>query len=246
MKCKLIFSYDGTRFCGFQRQSNGLSIQHLVEEALGTALRRPTSIIGAGRTDAGVHARGQVAHFTSEGTRDLKRLLLSLNGLLPPDIRILSIEEVNEDFHARYSARSKIYHYHIHLGAVQDPFKKLYCAHFHFPVDFPLLKSAIPFFLGKRDFTSFAHEATRGAAAKNPYKTIYRIDAIEEEGGFRVEFEADGFLYKMVRNIVGTLLQVGSGKCSLEEIPLIFSARDRKKAASTAPSQGLFLHKVMY
>jgi tRNA pseudouridine38-40 synthase len=245
-KYKLILSYDGTNYSGFQVQKNASSIQQLLEQALQTILRIATPVWGAGRTDAGVHALGQVVHFIFSSSIDQKKLLASLNGLLPEDIRVLSIEAVAAAFHARYSALSKVYRYHCHLGAVHDPFKLAYAYHIPYPIDLALLKKAIPHFVGTRDFTSFAHEALKGSAAKNPCKTIYRLDCVEEENGFRLEFEADGFLYKMVRNIVSTLLSIGSNKLCIDEIPNIFRSRDRRMVPATAPPHGLFLVRVNY
>jgi tRNA pseudouridine38-40 synthase len=246
MRYKLTISYDGTNFGGWQIQSNSASIQMAIEAALQTALRAPTPIVGAGRTDAGVHALAQTAHFTPEKEADTFRLLASLNGLLPPEIRILKIEPVSEDFHARYSATSKEYHYHLHLDRVIHPFKRLYATAVPFPLDLDLLKNASSFFIGTHDFTSFANEADTGSAAKNPVRTLRRLDIVPEEGGLRLEFEASGFLYKMVRNITGTLLDICAKKIPLESLPDIFAAKDRRKAGQTAPPQGLFLVNVSY
>ncbi|MES2345573.1 MAG: tRNA pseudouridine(38-40) synthase TruA [Chlamydiota bacterium] len=243
---KLILSYDGTHYGGWQIQPNSLTIQELVQKALTTALRHETHITGSGRTDAGVHARAQVAHFTTDTSFDIKTLLRSLNGLLPPDIRIFDLEPVSDDFHARYSAQGKIYHYHLHLERYHDPFNRLYSTHIRYPLDQELLKKAALLFLGTHDFTSFANEAHRGAAANNPIKTLKRLDIIQEPGGIRLEFEGNGFLYKMVRNIVGTLLEIASKQRKIEEIPELFAAKNRCLADTAAPPQGLFLHQVLY
>lgn len=243
---KLLLAYDGTRYGGWQIQTNAASIQTLVENALSTALRTSASLTASGRTDAGVHALGQVCHFTYEHEVDLYRLLASLNGLLPLDIRVLNIEPAPGDFHARYSATSKVYHYHLHLDRVLDPFKRLYNFHVHHPVDLDLLKTAALGFVGTHDFTSFANEADQGSAAKNPIRTLYRLDVVEERGGVRLEFEGDGFLYKMVRNITGTLLDIADGKINLSALPGIFAAKNRCLAGKAAPPQGLFLVKVNY
>ncbi|HEY5234733.1 MAG TPA: tRNA pseudouridine(38-40) synthase TruA [Rhabdochlamydiaceae bacterium] len=245
-KYKLTIAYDGTAYSGWQIQNNAVSIQSLLEEALATILRAPTPVIASGRTDAGVHAKAQVAHFISEIAPDLKRLHLSLNGILPDDIRILSVEEASPDFHARYSAVSKEYHYHLHLERTTDPFKRLYAYHDYSPLDLERMKEAAKYFIGTHDFTTFANEASKGSAAKNPVRTITRLDICEEPGGIRLEFEGDGFLYKMVRNITGTLLDVARGKISVESIPRLFEAKDRSLAPPVAPSRGLFLVKVNY
>jgi tRNA pseudouridine38-40 synthase len=246
MKFKLFIAYDGTHYGGWQIQTNATSIQTLVENALSTALRTPTSVTASGRTDAGVHALHQVAHFSYEHELDLYRLIASLNGLLPLDIRVLNIEPTSDDFHARYSAKSKIYHYHLHLDRVLDPFKRLYSFHVLHPVDLELLQKSANLFIGTHDFTSFANEADQGSAAKNPIRTLYRLDIIEERGGVRLEFEGSGFLYKMVRNITGTLLDIANCKLDVETLPDIFAAKNRSLAGKAAPAQGLFLVKVNY
>lgn len=243
---KLTISYDGTAYCGWQVQPNGISIQALIEAALSTILRKQTAIHGSGRTDAGVHACGQTAHFKTEIQFDNRRLLHSLNGILPSSIRILSIENVPEDFHARFSATGKEYHYHLWLDPVQSPFQRLYSLHVRKHIDFKALQKACALFVGTHNFASFANEAHRGSAARDPVRTLTRLDAIETAGGVRLEFEADGFLYKMVRNITGTLLEAATGSLSDSAIRDIFSAKDRRAAPAAVPPQGLFLHKVFY
>ncbi len=243
---KLIIAYDGTNYGGWQTQPNAPSIQSHIEEVLKTVLRHPLSITGSGRTDAGVHALAQVAHFHFDHEIAVKRTLLSLNALLPPDIRIRDIQLAPTHFHARFSAKAKIYHYHIHLGASRDPFKRLYSYHPRYKVDLELLKKAAKYFIGTHDFSSFANEAHKGSASKDAIRTIYRLDIIEEEGGIRLEFEGNGFLYKMVRNSVGTLLDIAKGKIPIESLPSIFEAKDRRKAGKSAPPQGLFLIEVKY
>jgi len=240
---KLIIAYDGTPYGGWQIQPNSVSIQSLIEKALHLILRKETPIIGSGRTDAGVHAKGQVAHFSAEEGLDLFKLRGSLNGILPPDIRILKLETVPDSFHARYSAVSKEYHYHLHLDAMMDPFRRLYALHVQSPLDLELMRQGALRFVGTHDFTSFANE---GGSAKDPVRTIFRLDICNVPGGVRLEFEGNGFLYKMVRNITGTLLDVARGKLSLEELDQIFAAKDRSAASAPAPPHGLFLMKVDY
>ena len=189
MKYKLTIAYDGTAYSGWQIQNNAVSIQSLLEEALSTILRAPTPVVASGRTDAGVHAKAQVAHFISETTLGLKKLHLSLNGILPDDIRILSIEEASFDFHARYSAVSKEYHYHLHLQRTTDPFKRLYAYHDYSPLDLEKMKLASKYFIGTHDFTTFANEASKGSAAKNPVRTITRLDICHEPGDRMIGFE---------------------------------------------------------
>lgn len=246
MKYKLTIAYEGTSYGGWQTQKNSLSIQALIEKALHIVLRQKIFIVGSGRTDAGVHALAQMAHFTYEGPLNLMRLRLSLNALLPLDIRICEIEPVSEDFHARFSARAKEYHYHLHLDRILDPFKRLYSTHILHPVNLTLLQEASRLFIGTHDFTSFANETAARSVSQDAVRTLFRLDVIPELGGCRLEFEGEGFLYKMVRNITGTLLDVSSGKFQLEDIPKIFAAKDRRSAGRAAPPEGLFLVKVIY
>jgi tRNA pseudouridine38-40 synthase len=250
---KMTIAYDGTEYSGWQVQINTTSIQSLIQNALSTVLRKETMVIASGRTDAGVHALGQVAHFKHPDVLNLPKLLLSLNALLPIDIRILAIDPVSSSFHARFSAQSKIYHYYLHLDPVIDPFQRLYAHRPPHSVDLDLLKKAAQYFIGTHDFTSFAN--TRSAISKNGNtRTIYSLNILENAtvatekstGTICLAFEGNGFLYKMVRNIVGTLLDVCAGKISLDEIPRIFRAKDRRAAGVAAPSRGLFLVKVNY
>lgn len=245
-KYKLTISYDGTAYQGWQVQPNGPSIQEKIQIALETVLKEKIGLVGSSRTDAGVHAIGQTAHFETESSFQKDKLLYSLNGLLPLDIRLLDLEEVTDDFHARYSAFGKIYHYHLHLDRTMDPFQRLYTYHIHKKINISLLEQAAKEFIGTHDFTSFANEAGEGCAKNKPVKTMKRLDVIPQKGGLRLEFEADGFLYKMVRNIVGTLLQVADGSLSLDQISSIFEAKDRRLAGFAAPPRGLFLVKVNY
>jgi tRNA pseudouridine38-40 synthase len=245
-KYQLTVAYDGTNYGGWQAQPNAVSIQSLIEQSLRTILRIPISVIGSGRTDAGVHALGQSAHFSTHSAIDTKKTLASLNHLLPAEIRILAIAPAPLDFHARYNAISKIYHYRLHLEKVPDPFKRHYAYHVPHSVDLDLLKEAASLLIGTHDFRSFANEANRGSAAKDAIRTLRRLDVIPEPGGVRLEFEGDGFLYKMVRNIVGTLLDVCSGKIAKDRIPVILAAKDRRVAGRTAPPHGLYLVEVNY
>ncbi len=242
MRYKLILSYDGTHYAGWQVQENALAIQPLVQKALQTVLRKPTDLTGSSRTDAGVHASGQTAHFDIDALLEPKQLILSLNALLPSDIRVLQVGSVPDDFHARYSATSKIYHYHLHLSPVLDPFTRLYRHQVFGPFALDFLKKGAQACLGTHDFTSFANTGRE----TSPIRTLYRLDVVEQKGGVRLEFEGNGFLYKMVRNLTGTLLEIAAGKLSPQDIPIILKARDRRKAAATAPAKGLFLVQINY
>lgn len=243
MKYKLTIAYDGSAYSGWQVQPNGLSIQEVIQKALALILKESVTLIGSGRTDAGVHALAQVGHFESVQELDLFRLQHSLNGTLPRDIRIKAAEKVPDSFHAQRSAKGKIYHYHLWLEASDDPFLGPYHSHFRHKLSLPRLKEAAQCFVGTHDFIAFTNT---GGSAKTTVRQIYRIDVVEQRGGLRLEFEGNGFLYKMVRNIVGTVLEVATGKRPLEEIPLIFETKKRTKAGVAAPAKGLFLVKVLY
>jgi tRNA pseudouridine38-40 synthase len=245
MRYKLTIAYDGTSYCGWQVQKNGQSIQSLIQKILTLILRHPLDLTGSSRTDAGVHARGQTAHFDTDVSFDPKRLCLSLNALLPLDIRILSVAAVDPEFHARYSAKGKIYHYHLHLDPISDPFTRLYRFEVRAPFDLELFKKGAEQFVGTHDFTSFAN-VKELPPGHHPIRTLERIDVVEQKGGVRLEFQGNGFLYKMVRNITGTLLEVAAKKIAVDEIPKIFAAADRRKAGPTAAPHGLFLMEILY
>ncbi|MFT4553408.1 MAG: tRNA pseudouridine38-40 synthase [Chlamydiales bacterium] len=247
MKFKLTIAYDGTAYSGWQVQPNALTIQELLENALKILLRQEVRVIGAGRTDAGVHARAQVAHFIADQNLDVSLILASVNGILPNDVTVLDLEEVSDEFHARFGAKRKIYHYHLSLNRFQDPFRRRYSHHVRHRLDVDLLREAAREFVGTHNFRSFANEAYAGSAAKNPIRTLSRLDVVEEPDGFiRLEFEGESFLYKMVRNITGTLLEVASGKRPVTEIREIMEAKDRRRAGRAAPALGLFMVSIHY
>lgn len=246
MNYKLTIAYDGTAYSGWQIQPHAHSIQERIRKAIGIILREDVKLIGAGRTDAGVHACGQIAHFKFHKEIPLKRFLASLNGLLPHDIRVLCIESVPIDFHAQYSAKGKIYHYHLWLDPILLPTKRFYTHHVTGEFNLSLLEEGANQFVGQKDFTSFANSAAEGSASRGAIRHLKRLQIVPQEGGVRLEFEGDGFLYKMVRNIVGTLLEVASTRRPVDQIPEIFAQKDRKKAGKTAPAQGLFLMRVIY
>jgi tRNA pseudouridine38-40 synthase len=243
---KMIISYDGTGYGGWQSQPNSICIQDIIESVLTKILRQKINIVGSGRTDAGVHALGQVAHFDSTIALDLSKCLYSANSLLSNEIRIFSIEETSEKFHARYSATGKTYQYRLHLDRIGDPFKAKYALHVKHKIDIEKLYTGSRHFIGTHDFSAFANQQHKGSAAIDGVRTIKRLDIIEEIGGIRLEYEGDGFLYKMVRNITGTLLDVASGKISVASIPEILQSKDRKQAGRTAEAHGLCLVEVYY
>ncbi|MEX0962119.1 MAG: tRNA pseudouridine(38-40) synthase TruA [Simkaniaceae bacterium] len=243
---KLTISYDGTSYGGWQIQPNTPTIQASIEAALKTCLGSDVKVIGSGRTDQGVHAHAQIAHFDAPKPLEEKKVQYSLNGILPKCIRIHTLELVSDDFHARFSAKRKIYTYHLFTSPVRPPFLRLTSYHVRGRFDKELFMQASKRFIGTHDFTSFTNESTIKHPRKNAIRTIYRLDIIEDTDGLMIEIEGNGFLYKMVRNIVGTLLDIAKGKISIENLDLIFTGKDRKLAGKSASPQGLFLKKVIY
>jgi tRNA pseudouridine38-40 synthase len=242
-RIKLTLEYDGTGYAGWQIQPNGVTIQQRVEEALEKVLQEKIRIHGSGRTDAGVHARGQVAHFDTLSSLPPGNILAGANTYLPPDIAIIRAEEVDPDFHARYSAREKIYRYRVLLRETRSPLKLKYASRVSVPVNIEGMRLAARSLLGRHDFSAF--EAS-GSSIQDKVRGLARLD-IQEEGEMLVfELQANGFLYKMVRNIVGTLLEVGKGNLSPEDVRDILESKDRTQAGPTAPANGLYLLRVIY
>jgi tRNA pseudouridine38-40 synthase len=245
-KYRMTIAYDGTIFSGWQVQIHDQSIQGLIEQALHTILREQIRVVGAGRTDAGVHAMGQSAHFRIQKELDIDLIKRAMNGVLPPQIRILELCPAPLEFHAQRSAIGKEYHYHLCLQDVVLPFERPYVWHCRRHIDFDLLEKASRFFIGEHDFKGFANAPGRGSEKKTSVRTIRRLDIIRTQSGLRLEFEGNGFLYKMVRNITGMLVSVSCSKRKIEEIEEIFLAKDRRLAEPAAPPQGLFLKRVFY
>jgi tRNA pseudouridine38-40 synthase len=241
---KLIIEYDGTAFHGWQIQPGQRTIQGVIKEQIDQITQGEVNLIGAGRTDAGVHAQGQVANFQTESTIDLSALQRGLNSLLAPDIVIKGIEEVAEDFHARFSARSKTYEYHILNRSYPSAFLKAYVWFIPHQLDVAAMKRCGRLLIGSHDFSSFR---ASGDESRHSIREVIHFEIERREGDLIViVIEANAFLREMVRSIVGTLVDVGRGKTSLEEFQEIFQARDRRKAGMTAPAQGLFLVEVKY
>lgn len=243
---KLTIAYDGTDFSGWQRQPQALTIQQVLEEKFQQILQTPIKIIGAGRTDAGVHALGQVAHFHLEKKIEPYRLLKSINSLIPPTIRILRIISAKDSFHAQKSAKTKIYHYHIATDRVLSPFLYRFRYHITYPLDLEAICQAQKYLIGTHNFAAFANAASQGAAGINPVRDLRRCVLVPEKGGFRLEFEANGFLYKMVRNMTGALIEVGRGKKTAEWIKQLLQSEDRTQGGEAADPRGLFLYRVTY
>lgn len=241
---KITLAYDGTDFCGWQIQPDQPTIQGLVETVLATIEAAPVTIYGSGRTDAGVHALGQVASFPLKNPIPPENLRKAMNRLLPDSVRVLLVEEVPADFHARHSARAKTYEYRMWRGEVCPPQLSRYVHPFPYPLDEFRMKRAAARFTGTHDFRSLA--ANDGQPLESAVRTIFS-STLEREGEQLVyRVRGSGFLYHMVRNIVGTLIETGRGNLSPDDIDRILEAKDRSAAGPTAPARGLFLVEVEY
>jgi tRNA pseudouridine38-40 synthase len=248
MKCprtiRLTLQYDGTDYVGWQRQAVGVSIQGLLEDALKPIEGAAVTVHGAGRTDAGVHAVGQVASVRLTATLDTATLARALNAVLPLDVRVARVDEVADDFHARFSATGKIYQYRIVNGPFAAPFVRRYVWHVIPKIDLAAVRDASAVLVGTHDFAAF--QGT-GTSVPSTERSVRRIDWTHQPDGFTVmEIEGDGFLRHMVRNIAGTLVEIGLGRWPASEMEHILDSRDRARAGTTAPPQGLFLMEVLY
>jgi tRNA pseudouridine38-40 synthase len=241
---KMIVEYDGTAYCGWQRQENGLTIQDVLEEAIQLITGEKVTVIGSGRTDAGVHALNQVAHFKSNSILPLNKIYRGMNSALPPDIVVKEMEEVAEEFHAQHDVKSKVYFYKICNQPLSPALGRNYFWHIRFPLDLARMRKAAQFLIGTHDFSCFC---ATGTHVKDRVRTIMDIE-IEtcEDGLLQITVESQGFLKYMVRNIIGTLVEVGRGKRKPEEMKVIIESRNRKSAGVTAPACGLFLKEVKY
>lgn len=257
MKILLTISYKGTGYVGWQNQKNGKSVQKTIEKAISKLLRQDVELDGSGRTDAGVHAFGQTAtfdatsnsfytNFTSKGSKKVclnsARLVRAINAYLPSDIYVTSAKEVSENFHARYSAKEKVYEYHLQVG--KNPILGGLVGEFNQMPNLELIKEAAQILVGTHDFSSFC---SAKAEVSDYVRTINYIKVYMTKADQIIfEISGNGFLYNMVRIIVGTLYDVGIGKIKPEEVKEILSAKDRTKAGKTAPASGLYLKKVKY
>lgn len=242
-RLKMVVAYDGTDFFGFQRQPDRRTVQGVLEEAITRIAGHPVQLVGAGRTDAGVHARGQVCHFDTAHPMPLDRWASVLNRILPRDVVVRSVQEAAPDFHARKDARWKTYRYRIDTRPVPDVFTRRFHLHFPLPLDVESMQRAASFLEGTHDFTSFS---SARSPVENRVRTIYRC-RVERDGSLvTMEIVGNGFLYNMVRIIAGTLLEVGRGKRSWEAIPDIIRSKDRASAGKTLPPEGLTMVEVGY
>ena len=239
----LTLRFDGAPFCGWQSQPNGPTVQAALEEAILRVTGESVRVTGCSRTDAGVHARMFVCNFFSETSVPRERLPAALNAHLPEQIAVLDCAQAAPDFHARFDCKAKTYRYHIHNAPERDPFLLRRALHERRPLDEALLAREAAAFLGTHDFTGFC---AAGGSAKTTTRTITRFDVAREGREIYIFVRADGFLYNMVRIMVGTLLEIAKGRLPQGSIPEILAARDRSRAGPTAPAEGLMLWEAEY
>ncbi|OQX86417.1 tRNA pseudouridine(38-40) synthase TruA [candidate division KSB1 bacterium 4484_87] len=238
---KITLEYDGTDFCGWQVQPNVRTVQEELEKALQQIFRKRIPVIGAGRTDSGVHARAQVANFRLDSSMPAKKIMAALNGNLPKDVRVLDAEETDPSFHSRFAAKKRIYRYYITRKEKAINRHYLWC--YKNELDVEAMRHASQFLIGKIDFKSFCSE---NADLPHHFCTVEESHW-EEDGDLLIyTVSANRFIHSMVRIIVGTMIEVGRGYTQADAIPDILAARDRKKAGPTAPAKGLILEKIIY
>jgi tRNA pseudouridine38-40 synthase len=241
---KLLIEYDGTNYQGWQVQPEGPTIQGMLEEKLSRLTGERVHLIGSGRTDSGAHALGQVAHFKTQSRMDIRTIQRALNSLLPPDIVIQKIEEVDEGFHARKHSKSKVYEYRILNRNLRSAFHRGYVWYIPQKLNLTEMKKATQSLVGEHDFSSFR---SVGTPTRTAVRRVIRAEWKRgRDGIIRFEIEANGFLKQMVRAIVGTFVEVGKGRMKASDFRKIMNSRDRKNAGPTAPAQGLFLKEVKY
>lgn len=243
MNLKLTIKYDGTEYHGWQRQPNGITVQQVLEETLEKVLKTKVVVTGCSRTDAGVHAKMHVSSFRAETSIPVNKLPLVLNQFLPPDIRAAACEIVPDDFNARYHTKEKTYRYRILNCEHNDPFLSRFVWHYPIELDVEKMKKAAEYMVGEKDFTAFM---ASGSSAKTTVRNLKRVEVEKEGDVITISATANGFLYNMVRIIVGTLVYVGNGKLTQEEVKTILEEKDRRLGGVTAPPQGLMLEEVVY
>jgi len=243
MRIKLVVEYDGTDFHGFQRQPGRRTVDQVLEEAIFQVTREEVQVIGSGRTDAGVHALGQVVAFDSRMVIPPARYCQAINTFLPPDVRILCSEEAAPDFHPRYHARSKTYRYLVYRVSEGYTFHRRYAYQYTRSLDLPRLQEAARHIAGKHDFRGFM---ASGSDVQDTVRTVHRFTIEEDLPWLKFEITGDGFLYRMVRNLVGTLIEIARGAMTIEQMQEVLRTGDRTKAGPTAPARGLYLVRVDY
>jgi tRNA pseudouridine38-40 synthase len=243
-RMKVTVAYDGTDFAGYQIQPSGRTIQGTIQSVLQKMHKgEPVNIAASGRTDACVHALGQVFHFDTEMNIPADAWSKALNAMLPQDIIIKKVEKVSDSFHSRFSAVSKEYHYKLLISKQPDVFRRNHMFHYPYPLNINDIQKACSYLLGTYDFTSFSSARSEVA---DKVRTIFALEVIEEGDILTFKIRGSGFLYNMVRIIIGTLLEVGQGKRKPEAIMTIIAGKDRALAGKTAPAHGLYLHQVNY
>ncbi|WNS75640.1 tRNA pseudouridine(38-40) synthase TruA [Bacillus sp. DTU_2020_1000418_1_SI_GHA_SEK_038] len=241
---KCLVAYDGTQFSGYQVQPNKRTVQSELERVLKKLHKgADIKVSASGRTDAGVHARGQVIHFDSELNIPLDKWDIALNSLLPDDVVVMNTEEVDGGFHARFDAKGKEYRYFMNLTTKRDPFSRNYAFQYPYPLNISAMREAAAYLIGAHDFTSFCSAKTE---VEDKIRELQEIDLKEGEGSLEFRFVGNGFLYNMVRILVGTLLEVGAGERDPNSMRDILEKKDRSFAGKTAPGHGLYLWKVFY
>ncbi len=243
---KATISYDGTLFAGFQRQTKERSVQEELEKTLQKLNSGQfVKIHGAGRTDSGVHAYGQVIHFDLPQERDFEKLRFGLDTQAPEDIDVVSVEQVSDDFHSRYNKHSKTYEFLVDIGRPKNPMMRHYATHFPYQVDMSRMIEAIRDLEGEHDFTGFT---ASGTSVENKVRTISEatIRYDDEKHLVIFSFTGNGFLYKQVRNMVGTLLKIGNGRMPVSQIKTILASKNRDLAGPTAAGNGLYLKEIIY
>ncbi len=241
---KLTLQYDGGRYKGWQRLGQGeATIQDKLEQVLTQLTKQPTEVIGCSRTDAGVHALAQVANFKSDHLFSCKEVMNYLNRYLPQDITVIEVDQVDEQFHARYHAKDKTYLYRIWNKDYSNPFMRKYSMHVKEALDLRAMRQASSYMLGTHDFTAFSNAKSK---KKSMIRTIYSIEFEEIDGFINIRIRGDGFLYNMVRWMVGALIAVGLGRMKSKELPEIFAAKQRNRTGDLADADGLYLEKVTY
>lgn len=240
---KLMLEYDGTNYMGWQKQPKGETVQGTVEEAIYKLTGEKVDVVGCSRTDSKVHAKGYVCNFKTDSNIPAEKFREALNHTLPEDISVIKSSQGDDDFHSRYNSKGKMYCYTILNTEVRMPIYRNFSYNYKKSLDIEKMKDAAKFFIGTHDFEAFRNI---GSSVKTTTRTISRVDIIKNEDYIKVYIAADGFLYNMARIIIGTLIDVGSGKIEAEDIPKIILSRDRKKAGKTCPPQGLCLIEVYY
>lgn len=244
-KYKVVIAYDGTTYSGWQYQENALGIQQVVEEAVAFLERSPVRVFGSSRTDAGVHAKGFVAHFYLTKPIPPKNLLKAMNSRLPESVRVVKASYAKESFDARLSAKGKEYRYHIYQGDIMPPHLVPYWTYCHRPLDIEAMKKAASYFVGRHDFVSFAANPNR--ELETTVRNIFSCEVKKSGPKYVIVVKGDGFLYKQVRSMAGFLLSVGKGNEKPEAVKeLLDAAAPRTARVETAPPRGLFLWKVFY